>query len=88
MLYKAKNKSNNQMWIVADNEQEAIEIAIKRSFVKKRENCQLSNCDKKGKSYYDFFKEKGNDMKALDTKKGIGAVAYRNTNDKGTWIVY
>jgi hypothetical protein len=85
MLYKAINKSNNHHWIVADNEKEARKIAVKSGFVKDSKNCSLST-ENDGESYYDFFKDKGDDLTEVDEKKGIGSVKL-GSGIRSTWRV-
>lgn len=87
MLYRGTNKANNKKWIIADNEEEALEIAIKIGFVKNKKNCKLKTSDKDGNSYYESFKSRGNDMCAVDRLKGVGGVYYSGANDRGTWVV-
>jgi hypothetical protein len=88
MLYRATNKSGNKLWIIADNEPEALDIAVAARFIRIKSNCRLETHDDKGRSFYDFFKAHGNNMTAVDNKKGTGAVAYKSAKDKGTWLVH
>jgi|TARA_R110000851_G_scaffold326865_1_gene495889 hypothetical protein len=87
MLYRAINKSRNNQWIIADDETEALEIALKSKFIKSKGNCKLQTYDRYCEDFYKFFKEKGNDMTQVDTLKGVGCVHFKNAQDKGTWVV-
>lgn len=86
MLFKGINSSGNKIWIVADCEKEALEISLKRRFVKSIKNCKLIKGNKDFGNFYTYFKNKGNDMSEVDTKKGIGCVIY-NKFSKGVWKV-
>ena len=87
MLYRGVNKANNCSWIIASNKEEALQIAVKSKFVKKKENCKLQTSDKRTNDFYAFFKNKGNDMQEVDTKKGVGCVQYNSANSTGVWKV-
>lgn len=87
MLYKATNKTGNGQWIIADNKKEAKEIALKSGHVRKENNCSLQTADENGNSFYQSFKEHGNDMTQVDRFKGVGCVQFLNAQDKGKWLV-
>ena len=87
MLYRGINKSNNRQWIIADTEEDALEIALKSGFVRSKDNCKLQTSDKYCGDFYKSFKERGNDMTQVDTLKGVGCVHFKNAQDKGTWVV-
>lgn len=88
MLFRGINKTNNKQWIIASDEEEALEFAVKSTFVRKKENCKLEISDENGKEFYQLFKEKGNDMTEVDNLKGVGCVHYKGKRHKGTWRVY
>lgn len=87
MLYRGTNKNRESFWLIADNEEEARIIALDNRLVKDKVNLKLELSDNRLGNFYDFFKNKGNDMTEVDTKKGVGVVAYKGGNDKGTWVV-
>jgi hypothetical protein len=87
ILFRATNKSGNKLWIIAETEEEALDIAIDRDFVKVKTNCKLKTKDNKNNTFFDFFKNKGNDMTQVEENKGIGCVLYKDGMDKGTWLV-
>lgn len=87
MLYRGINKANNRLWIIADDENEALEIAVKSGFVKNKKNCELQTSDNLCGNFYKSFKDRGNNMHEVDISKGVGCVEFKNAKDKGTWVV-
>lgn len=45
-LYQAKNKANVKILIIAQNENEAVDIALKLKFVKNEENIKITDISK------------------------------------------
>jgi len=79
-LFKAKNKNNNFQWVIAENEEQAYEICIKSKFVKNINNYTLYLGDKDTPNFYEYFKNKKNDMTEVDNKIGVGCVYINNVS--------
>ena len=86
-IFKILNKSKNGIWVISENEKEALEIALKFKHIRKINNGTVISVDNKNIPWFDFFNHKGNDMTEVKSKKGVGCVHYKGGNHKGKWYI-
>ena len=85
-LFRLRNKSNNQMWVISKDENEAFEIALQHRFVRSIKNIRITETNKNNVLWYDIFSECGNDMTEVDEKTGVGCV-YIDGKNPSRWMV-
>jgi hypothetical protein len=79
-LYRIRNKADNGVWVFAETEARALELALASGHARKMENLRVIG------DQTDIFADR-HDTSRVQVE-GIACVLFINNQSKGTWSIY